>query len=309
MNAKKVKTVKTATAGLKLMAWAAACVLATGCASTPQHSAKTTEIKRVVVFGDSNVDNGNLFRMTSNEFPTAPRWKGRDSNGPVVVEYLSESLKAKLDNYAVSGATTGGSNIVPLIVPKYANVVSTGVNWQVDQFSKAGGKLGASDMVVLWAGSNDIFGAKRQEKEDLSKRIETASANVERALLRLHDLGAKRVLFSTRTPRDVIGTDNDLNGVDLNASLVATIKRVQAKTGMEIVLYDAYARIADMMKNPSKYGFTDPKTLCVNVPQCASDSFEAGQAVASTYVNWDGAHKTTRVHKIMADEIQEMLRR
>jgi phospholipase/lecithinase/hemolysin len=293
---------------IKFTSAAAALALFAGCSTSPQQTAQTG-VKRIVVFGDSNVDNGNLYRMTSSEFPAAPRWKGRDSNGPVVVEYLSESLNATLENYAVSGATTGESNIVPQIVPKYGNVTTTGVIWQLAEFTKAGGKLGPSDVVVLWAGSNDIFGAKRQDKADLTRRIDTASSNVERALLRLHALGAKRVVFSTRTPRDVIGNDNDLNGVDLNAALLDTIRRVRAKTGLDIVVYDAYARISDMMTNPSKYGFTDPKTLCVSVPACASDAYGSGQAIANTYVNWDGAHKTTRVHKIMATEIQDMLRR
>lgn len=293
----------------KFTTLAAALAVFAGCSTSPRQAAGTGSVERIVVFGDSNVDNGNLYRMTSSEFPAAPRWKGRDSNGPVVVEYLSESMNAKLENYAVSGATTGDSNIVPRIVPKYTNVATTGVTWQLAEFTKAGGKLGPSDIVVLWAGSNDIFGAQRQDKADLARRIETASSNVEKALLRLHALGAKRVVFSTRTPRDVIGNDNDLNGVDLNTSLRDTIKRVREKTGLDIVVYDAYARISDMMTNPSKYGFSDPKTLCVNVPACASDAYGSGQPVANTYINWDGAHKTTRVHKIMATEIQDMLRR
>jgi phospholipase/lecithinase/hemolysin len=224
-----------------------------------------------------------------------------------VVEYLAQGLDAKLENYAVSGATTGDSNIVPLIVPKYANVASTGVSRQLDQFAKAGGSLNSTDLVVLWAGSNDIFAAKREEKENLAKRIATASSNLENALLRLQDLGAKRILFATRTPREVIGNDNDLNGVDLNTALAATVKKVTAKTGLDIQIYDSYARISDMMKNPSRYGFADVKSLCVNVPVCASENYDSGLKVANTFVNWDGAHKTTQVHKVMASEIQKMI--
>lgn len=294
--------------GYKLVTWIATCVLTASCTSFTSLDTPSEKVERVVVFGDSNVDNGNLFRLTSGEFPTEPRWKGRDSNGPVVVEYLAKNLNADLKNYAVSGATTGRSNIVPLIVPKYDKVASTGVSWQLDQFSNVEGRLNASDVVVLWAGSNDIFGVKRQDQDELSKRIKAASINLENALLRLKSLGAKRVVLSTRTPREVIGNDNDLNGVTLNASLLDTIKRVQAKTGMDIVVYDAYARVSEMMKNPERYEFQDSRTLCVNVPQCASDKYESGQPVASTFINWDGAHKTTRVHQIMAQEIEEMLR-
>lgn len=287
------------------LGWIAAVALLAGCAANPP----STDIQRVVVFGDSNVDNGNLFRMTNQKFPAAPRWKGRDSNGPVVVEYLAKDLNAKLEDYAVSGATAGASNIVPLIVPAYANVATTGVAWQLDEFSKAGGKLGNADLVVLWAGSNDIFGAKRQEKEDLAKRIATASSNLEKALMRLHSLGAKQVVFATRTPRDVIGNDNDLNGVDLNAALAATVKQVATRTGLDIRVYDSYTRISDMMKNPARYGFSDPASLCVNVPACASENYDSGLKVADTFVNWDGAHKTTRVHKLMAGEIRALIAR
>ncbi|ODU60365.1 MAG: hypothetical protein ABT02_06330 [Comamonadaceae bacterium SCN 68-20] len=179
---------------------------------------------------------------------------------------------------------------------------------QVADLEKAGARFGANDLVVLWAGSNDIFGVQRADRATLDQRIATAAANIDSAIAKLSALGAKRFLVANRTPREALGTDNDLNGVDLNKAIDATVAQARAKTGADVRLYDAYGAIADMMKNPAKYGFKEVNTLCWNVPACANDALDKGLPVANTYVNWDAAHKTTRVHQLMADQIAQMLR-
>lgn len=288
-----------------ILALTCAAALLAGCGSTPP----APKVERVVVLGDSNVDTGNLYRLTGNKLPAPPNWSGRNANGPVVVEYLAEALGAKLESHAVSGATSGPSNIVARVLPAWASLERTGVTEQLDKLAAGNSKFTPSDLVVLWAGSNDIFGATRAKRDELDQRIASASANVETAISRLHAMGARRFVVANRTPRDVIGSDNDLNGVDLNTALVVALDRARQKTNADIRLYDAYGAVADMMKKPEAYGFKDVKTLCISVPACAQDSAEAGYPIASAYVNWDGAHKTTRVHKLMAAQIQQLVQR
>lgn len=285
----------------------AAAFLIAGCAG-PQKAAMTTPVARLVVLGDSNVDNGNLLRMTRNEVPPAPNWQGRNSNGPNVVEYLAKSLNAKLDNYAVSGADTGSGNVVAKISPPHAYVEKSGVAVQLQDLVASNARFGPGDLVVLWAGSNDIFGVKRAERSALDQRIATAAVNIESTIAKLHSMGAQRFLVANRTPREALGTENDLNGIDLNNAVSVAVMQARAKTGADVRLYDAYSAIADMMKNPSKYGFKEPNALCWSVPACANDSFEKGLSVGSTYVNWDAAHKTTRVHQLMAEQIAQMVK-
>jgi len=137
-----------------------------GCATdTP-----TRSTERVVVFGDSNVDTGNLLRLTDNQRPEPPNWRGRNTNGPNVAEYFAQGIGAKLEDYAVGGATTGRSNIVPRMAPALTSVAETGVTWQIDEFEKASGKLGPADIVILWAGSNDIFALQRTDVAALRGR-------------------------------------------------------------------------------------------------------------------------------------------
>ena len=73
----------------------------------------------VVVFGDSNVDNGNLAAAAAKLGITVnppPNYGGRNNNGPVVVEYLAQDLGIPLQDYAFSGATTGSGVTSGLIV-------------------------------------------------------------------------------------------------------------------------------------------------------------------------------------------------
>lgn len=266
-------------------------------------------ITRVVALGDSNIDNGNLLRMSGGAFPAPPNWQGRNSNGPNVVEYLSKALNATLDDHAMSGATSGEGNVVPDNLVPGLVLSHTGVSAQVAGLEKSPGtRFGSSDLVVLWAGSNDIYGVQRTDTATLNRRIAAAAANIESAITRLNALGAKRFLVANRTPREALGTDNDLNGVDLNKAIEAAVTQARAKTGADVRLYDAYGAIADMMKNPGIYGFKEVNTLCWNVPECANDPLAGGLPIANTYVNWDGAHKTTRVHQLMAEQIGQMLK-
>jgi len=72
------------------------------------------------IFGDSLVDNGNLFGVTRNLVPPSPPYfNGRFSNGPVWVEILGPKLGISADstnNFAFGGATSGTFNALsPLL--------------------------------------------------------------------------------------------------------------------------------------------------------------------------------------------------
>jgi len=287
----------------KLLRLLSAALILSGCASTPS----VPQIERVIVFGDSNVDNGNLYRLSGQAYPAPPRWAGRESDGPVVVEYLAKSLHASLLDFAVSGATTGVSNIIRSSDPRLQNAASTGMTSQLEDFFHSDAAPRSTDLVVIWAGSNDIFEVQRNDRKELQQRINTATSNLEHAIGRLVSRGARHIIVANRPPRVVIGSDNDLNGIDLNAAISAMVDRARATYPATVVLYDDYAAIADMMHNPARYGFSDVSHQCVQVPSCAEQNADTDMTIADTYVHWDGAHKTTRVHRLMAEQIVRLL--
>jgi hypothetical protein len=62
---------------------------------------------RLVVFGDSLSDNGNLFELIGQPLP--PYWDGRSSNGPTYAEQLAQLLHVPLDDLAFGGAEASDS--------------------------------------------------------------------------------------------------------------------------------------------------------------------------------------------------------
>lgn len=274
------------------------------CSSSPSSSNK---LERLVVFGDSNVDTGNLAKLFGGAVPRRNTWQGRNSNGPVVTEYLAKKLNVELVTYAVSGATTGESNIVSILAPQLTAIANTGTLKQIRDFKSDGYTLSQGDLVILWAGSNDIFRADRNNKQDLEQRITSATGNLGVAIDQVIDLGAQKIVIGLRTPRPQLDSDNDLNGQDLNQAIVKSIRIRQANSPAELVIFDAYAAIKNMIMRPDAYGFDNVSDLCVDNDKCAAEEYQAGLDIANTYLNWDAAHKTTRVHLLMASELQKVL--
>ena len=127
----------------------AASALALGLATAGTASAQ--DYGRIVTFGDSLSDNGNLYAAIAN--PTSPPYfQGRFSNGPVWVELLGwtqarvgGSLTGSY-NSAYGGSRT--DNTVPF---------PTGMRAQITNYLGAGGAFDSDDLVTIWGGANNIF--------------------------------------------------------------------------------------------------------------------------------------------------------
>lgn len=266
-------------------------VAATAAGSGP---ALATPFDSVVVFGDSNVDNGNAARAAAAQgvtFNPPPDFGGRNNNGPVVVEYLASDLGVPLQDFAYSGATSGAGNATPYIVNTLSQVTGyLGAN---------GGRADPNALYVYWAGSNDLIGVG-SDASLLNTRITGAVTNFTTAVDDLSADGAGTILVANRTPRTSLTSQDNLNGVTLNTALANALPGIDEGVAAKLVPFDDYSLIADMITNPAKYGFqhTLPTDLCISIAACNSNL-----GVASTYVFWDAAHKTTRVHELMADAI------
>lgn len=279
-------------------------VLLTACTQTT----KTIEIDRIIAFGDSNLDTVNMYRLTDHSLPKPPSWNGRVSNGPLLSEYLAQDLGAQLKTYAVSGATSGTDNILTALIPESTQFENTGVLGQVVDYQASLKTFSPHDLVLLMAGSNDLYRLNRPDKAKLQRKINGVVKNLNQSIDALQHLGARNIIVFTRTPRSNVGNDDDLNGVALNEAIFQWFHERREKTGFDVRIFDAYSAIETMILNPEVSGFSSPVgALCIDAPECVSESYEEGLNVANTYVNWDAAHKTTRVHRLLADQLLELL--
>lgn len=269
-------------------------------------AAQAASFSRVVVFGDSLSDNGNLLALTTTLFGPAnalPQpdayFQGRFSNGPAAVEVMAQALNVPLTNFAYGGATTGlGSGPLPGLP------VNVGVLGQVATYAA---QLGANPadpaaLHVVWAGANDIeyLGASPSV-------VQLAVANLAQAVVTLHGLGARSFLLPNLpdlglTPaaaQQAPGVAPALSALStqFNAALGQSYAQLAAAlSGVTFYGFDVAGLQRTIAQNPPAFGFTDVSTPCfggyvgVPGPLCADPTGR---------FYWDVLHPSAQAHALL----------
>ncbi len=112
---------------------------------TAQAAATFPKVARIVAFGDSYADDGNVFRMFGAR-PPAMYPKGRFSNGTNFIDTMGELLDVPIANFAVGGAVTAGFDT------QYRAFLAGG---GPAAFPRVEGRLRPTDLVVISIGGND----------------------------------------------------------------------------------------------------------------------------------------------------------
>ncbi|CAF4162295.1 unnamed protein product, partial [Adineta steineri] len=150
---------------------------------------------KIIVFGDSNTDGGNVYKLTNNTWPiTPPYYQGRFTNGPNWFDRLNASSKS---NYAYGGATTDNNFVkgytklnlvlVPGIRQQIASYFNDTLNTTIN-FNRT--------MYILWAGGNDFIANSSITVSSLTNSF----MNSVRDLLKF---GAKNILIFNQAPIQV----------------------------------------------------------------------------------------------------------
>jgi outer membrane autotransporter protein len=123
--------------------------------------AEAQTVNRIVAFGDSYADDGNLFQLLGIAPPAAyPR--GRFSDSTNFVDTMAQILQVPVDNFAIGGAFTGSGNIngpgIPGFQLEYQSFLAGG---GPAAFPRVSGKFEATDLVVASIGGNDARAYER----------------------------------------------------------------------------------------------------------------------------------------------------
>jgi len=118
--------------------------------------AEAQRVERIVAFGDSYADDGNLFQILGIA-PPAPYSTGRFSGGTNYVDTLGTLLNAPIDNFAIGGALTDNTNTNGPGIPGFQFEVSNflGVGPQHPAFPTSGPTFDENDLVTVSVGGND----------------------------------------------------------------------------------------------------------------------------------------------------------
>lgn len=264
-----------------------------------------TAFTKIVVFGDSLDDFGNMVQLTGGVFPNTPSYTyGRCSNGPVWVEYFAARLKMsdKLVNYAVVGALTAPAPGFPtgnVWSDTFTGLEGTDVTSQVQHYlTDAAGVADPNALYILEGGSNDF--PRVANPAVIVQNLALCFAALEQhgakhvLVVTLPDLGkTARMYLAESTGAVPPGTAVFVSGVcaQLNQALVATIGSITA-ADVSVTYADMYAFLDTIVANPSNFGFVN-----VQLPYLL---FGNG-ADPATWLFWDDVHPTTRADQMFAE--------
>jgi outer membrane lipase/esterase len=308
---------KTKTIGLAALA--AALISTTALAQTSP---------RVVSFGDSLSDNGNLFLLSGGAAPGDPLFglypSRRFSSGLSFAEIFAGgpmrnfplanagNINSGSINYAVGGSRTSG-----------AMTPGPTTQQQIGLFLGTGGRFGAADIVTLWAGANNIFqgipaaAATPATALATMTTVSTAAATDLGAQMNaLAAAGAKTIVSINLPnfnglPNFNFGTAAAANGLaGASSAVFNTVLSGQqaaaaaANPGANIVSVDVAGLFTAVQANPGSFGFINAAQACIRVASCATGTL----AAQNTFAFWDDVHPTEAGYRLVSATVDQYVR-
>jgi len=288
-------------------------------------AARQPTYAKVVVFGDSLSDPGNVFASTGQysvrpftPIPSAPYAIGgfHFTDGETWVERLSRRL----------GTPTGSGSAVR--VPQFFTNFAFGgararagmagaspdLGAQVAMyFGVSGGVAAADGLHVIWVGTNDVRDALEALAVDPSGAasigiLQAAIGAIGYNIGTLWSAGARTFLVPNAPdialtpavaaqPAVVKAAAAQLSGA-YNAGLAQLLGALQAQLpGVQIVSVDVAGLLASIVAAPKLYGLKNVTEPCLHFGVVA----DAICSQPRQYLFWDAIHPTAVAHKIMAD--------
>lgn len=160
------------------------------------------DIDRIIVFGDSLSDTGNIYNFTVqakkiiSAFPLIPRnppyYQGRFSNGPIWAESLAEAMDVPLVSYAYAGAWAEPIyDSGPFVPFSLGSQVDFYLVSSLNDFHKD------KHLYVIWSGSNDYIHGRydKDGKPDFEYPTTNTSKVIQSQIDWLIYYGAKNFLI------------------------------------------------------------------------------------------------------------------
>ncbi|SDR62386.1 outer membrane lipase/esterase [Rhizobiales bacterium GAS113] len=272
-------------------------------------AAKAQSFTRLVSFGDSLTDNGNLFAKFG--VPMSPPYNMRFTNGLTFAEYLSGqmapfgALGPGSVNYAFGGARTDSLSVTP-------NLGIPGIQDQVNTFLGSGGVFGPRDVVSLWGGANNIFLANPPSDPAAAQAVmagvaTSAASDIGKELQQIAAAGARTILVYSLPNFGVLPQYTALGPAAVQLAQfssttfnlawnTAVRSAAAANPGTNIIQVDIGAAFTAVLANPAAFRLGNVTGQCVLTPSCVNSSF----ANQNLFLFWDEVHPTSTGQQLVA---------
>jgi outer membrane lipase/esterase len=271
-------------------------------------AASAQRVDRIVAFGDSYADTGNLFALlgidpaTTIIYPT-----GRFTGGTNYIDTLGQTFSVTPQDFAIGGAATASAPGQP------------GLDFEVATFLSGGGgvfpavtpRFGSGDLVTVSIGGNDAR-FYQQNGGSVAAAPAAAAVSVANATSSLNALvaaGAPTISFLAGNTALLPEVAGDPNAQTVRAAFssaynqgMQTTLAGYAANGAIVHYLDLSLLLQDVQSNLSAYGFTNAGP-CAPIAQCVTNA-----SYASQYVFWvDALHPTSHTSMIIAQYIATQL--
>lgn len=233
-----------------------------------------TPIRHLVFFGDSYMDDGNLYKLLLHVLPKSPPYyEGRFSNGPTFAErigqYYQKLHRTDYKIYALGGATS------VFHLPTSGFFAPATLYLEVEKYLLDNNDVDRSNtLYILWIGDNDYMFYQSDEPNEATQQVINGISD---AITRLMDHGARRFLIfnlmdTTRTPlvreqrtpaalRRLILMHNKKLSAALN-----TLRRQHHTVTLDEM--DVYTFFNDVLDNPAKYNLQEQVNITNTTQAC-----------------------------------------
>lgn len=237
-------------------------------------NAYAATIDKIITFGDSLSDNGNLYGLMTTLHATVPLipvlpkdppyYRGRFSNGPVWVEQLAQFMHVPLMDYAY-----GGSWVESVMDSEEVIPFSLGTQVNFYLVANAADVAKEQHLYVLWSGGNDYIKGRSDAEYATTNTVSVLRDQLEWLIY----YGAKKFLI-VNVPDLSVVPEVISQGPDFTAAvgklsnmhdqkLAAMVaKERQDHPDVKFVEIDIRQYYDDVVKNPGKYHLTNIHDAC-----------------------------------------------
>lgn len=257
---------------------------------------------KLIVFGDSYCDVGNIFAATGGAQPAAPYFAGRFSNGPIWLDhaagFLGVPLKPSLlggTDYAFGGAWVTAPQTFP------AGTIPSVPQQVLLYLSANGGKADPKALYVLEGGGNDILGTTTGSPEALGYQIAVGLTESE---LLLRRAGAKHFVIPNLINVALLPAAAGNRTFAAAASAAANkwidiLLALERSLGnIQIIRIDVFSLLNAVETDATHFGFTDVANPCLTTSVCSDPDH--------TFF-WDVEHPTEFGHAFFAVTLENAL--
>lgn len=286
-----------------------------------QNAAAQPDYSKLVVFGDSLSDTGNIAAVTFS-FPF-PYYQNRISDGPVAVDYLAAAIGSNADASLHLGSAVGGFNYAVA----GGNIVGNDAEDLVAQVAAFLDRVGgAADPLALYAivaGGNDVRDIRGISSTAVAEqRIDQAIAALIAQLARLSNAGARYFLVANvpdvgQIPETFEKEAGD-PGISLRATAYSRLYNQQLRValqdfarqrGVVIIEFDFFSTVTKLLANAASLGFWHTAVGCFDPGEFSfhPDCIELLEFRFDRFVFFDNLHPSSASHRIVGNAMIKAL--